>query len=78
LRSYRPGALYSSDDKQGYILDSQLNEARDFFVEHFVSLSESDQTKASCIINLVLNLGIVRANVEDYMIVLQLLRQVGE
>jgi hypothetical protein len=79
LRNYRPGAIYSSQDKSSYQLDFNLNEARDSFLQALSDkncldrLNPEDCEYISATLKLVLNLGIVRSNVEDFLNVLQLL-----
>lgn len=82
LRQYRPGSLYHAVDRLAYQLDENLNEARDFLVDEVTQiLKESKDDKfnkpqqefLSVAIKMILTLGIIRSNIEDYLIVLSFL-----
>ena len=78
LKQYRPGSLYSTQDRMAYQLDENLNEARDFLVDeidqilsHQNPMSNKEFIKVA--VKIILMLGITRSNIEDYLIVLKLL-----
>jgi len=77
LKTYRPGALYSCHDKTGYQMDLNLNEAREQFLSSMMTSIKRDTTDdkeyVSATIKLILNLGIVRSNIEDFLSVLNLI-----
>jgi len=84
LAEYRPGALYSATDRMGYQLDENLNQAREHLVEIVGGIvgkakgkapSPEQQELASVSIQLIFTLGIIRANVEDYLTVLAILSE---
>ena len=78
LRFAEPGSLYSTD-KLSFMIDSNLNDARQFLVtiiEEGAKSSSEEPSKKRAIelsFKIILLLGIVRSNVEDFLLVATLL-----
>jgi len=78
LRFAEPGSLYSTD-KLSFMIDSNLNDARQFLatiIEEGAASGSQDATKTRAIelsFKIILLLGIVRSNVEDFLLVATLL-----
>ena len=76
LRYAEPGSLYSTD-KLSFMIDSNLNDARSFLVsliEESISNAGSGNKRATELsFKILLLLGIVRSNVEDFLMVATLL-----
>jgi len=76
LKQYRPGALYSATDKMSYQLDQNLNAGRDFLVEEIKRQADKKSFVKDFVVvalKLIMTFGIVRSNVEDYLLVISLL-----
>jgi hypothetical protein len=71
LRFAEPGSLYSTD-KLSFMIDSNLNDARSFLVQ-IIEDSSSVKRAVELSFKILLLLGIVRSNVEDFLIVATLL-----
>ena len=76
LRNAEPGSLYSTD-KLSFMIDSNLNDARDFLVS-IINQGTSSKRGIELAFKIILLLGIVRSNVEDLLIVATLLEQTKE
>lgn len=73
LRSAEPQSLYSTD-KLSFMIDSNLNDARTFLVSLIEEGASSGNKRAvELSFKILLLLGIVRANVEDLLLVATLL-----
>ena len=78
LRFAEPGSLYSTD-KLSFMIDANLNDARQFLV----SIIEEGASQSSTVtkraielsVKIILMLGIVRSNVEDLLMVATLLEK---
>jgi hypothetical protein len=71
LRFAEPGSLYSTD-KLSFMIDSNLNDARQFLVS-LIEEGKGPQRAVELAFKIILLLGIVRSNVEDFLIVATLL-----
>jgi len=76
LRNAEPGSLYSTD-KLSFMIDSNLNDARDFLVS-IITQGTSSKRGIELAFKILLLLGIVRSNVEDLLIVATLLEESKE
>jgi hypothetical protein len=75
LRFSEPGSLYSTD-KLSFMIDSNLNDARQFLVSLIEEAAAHGQLATRGVelaFKIILLLGIVRSNVEDFLIVATLL-----
>jgi hypothetical protein len=73
LRQAQPGSLYSTD-KISFMIDSNLNDARAFMVG-IIEDKTSSPRSVELAFKIILLLGIVRSNVEDYLLVVSLLEK---
>ena len=73
LRYAEPGSLYSTD-KLSFMIDSNLNDARSFLVS-IIEDRTSDKKSIELSFKILLLLGLIRSNVEDYLLVATLLDQ---
>jgi hypothetical protein len=71
LRYAEPGSLYSTD-KLSFMIDSNLNDARSFLVG-IIEEKGSIPRAIELAFKIILLLGIVRSNVEDFLLVATLL-----
>lgn len=71
LRYAEPGSLYSTD-KLSFMIDSNLNDARTFLIS-IIEDKASAQRATELAFKIIFLLGIVRSNVEDFIIVCTLL-----
>jgi hypothetical protein len=71
LRYAEPGSLYSTD-KLSFMIDSNLNDARSFLVG-IIEDGSSNKRAVELAFKIILLLGIVRSNVEDFLLVATLL-----
>lgn len=71
LKFAEPGSLYSTD-KLSFMIDSNLNDARQFLVQ-IIEDSSANKRAVELAYKIILLLGIVRSNVEDFIIVATLL-----
>ena len=85
LKQYRPGALYCATDRMSYQMDQNLNIARDFLLEEIneVASGSSPLTPeyikyAEIAVKIIMMLGIVRSNVEDYLIILTVIQKLKD
>lgn len=73
LRYAEPGSLYSTD-KLSFMIDSNLNDARQFLVS-IIEEGASGPRATELAFKIIVLLGIVRSNVEDFLIVATLLEK---
>lgn len=71
LRYAEPGSLYSTD-KLSFMIDSNLNDARGFLVS-IIEEKSSAPRAIELAFKIIFLLGVVRSNVEDFIIVTTLL-----
>ena len=76
MRYAEPGSLFSTD-KLSFMIDSNLNDARNFLVqlidEGLLSGESGNKRATELSFKILLLLGIVRSNVEDLLMVATLL-----
>ena len=77
LKHAEAGALYSTD-KLSFMIDSNLNDARDFLVSIIKGHGQGNKRGVELAFKILLLLGIVRSNVEDLLIVATLLEETKE
>jgi hypothetical protein len=71
LRFAEPGSLYSTD-KLSFMIDSNLNDARNFLVGIIEEQGQSSRA-VELAFKIIFLLGVVRSNVEDLLLVATLL-----
>lgn len=73
LRFAEPGSLYSTD-KLSFMIDSNLNDARNFLVG-IIEEQGANQRAIELAFKIIFLLGVVRSNVEDFLLVATLLEK---
>lgn len=71
LKQAQPGSLYNTD-KLSFMIDANLNDARQFLVSIIEDL-KSDDRAVELAYKIILLIGVARSNIEDLLIVSTLL-----
>ena len=74
FRSASPNSLYGIN-KTFFVADQTINEARDFFTQILDNPAQTDQKVKELALKLILVIGIMRANVDDFVLAINLIEK---